>query len=112
MTRDELFALHRDMATRALAIMQAKNRDYAGAAENVDPFANFRRSEVLGVPGELGLLIRVMDKICRIKTFIESGSLAVKTEPVDDAILDILNYMVLLQGMVEERRATAKPLSS
>ncbi len=49
-------------------------------------------------------MLRVMDKFCRIKTFIESGTLAVKGEPVDDAILDIINYMVLLAGMIEEKR--------
>ncbi len=105
MTREELFQLHQSMSAKGLEIMKVKNNDYAGSKVGDSPFENFRRSEVLGIPGELGLLVRVMDKICRIKTFVENGTLAVKGEPVDDAVLDILNYMVLLQGMIEERRA-------
>ncbi len=103
MNRAELFELHKSLCDKGLEIMRAKNQDYAGKSGD-SPFQNFERSEVLGIPRELGLLVRVMDKICRIKSFIEAGTLAVKGEPVDDAILDIINYMVLLNGMIEETR--------
>lgn len=49
--------------------------------------------------------MRVMVKLRRIATFVNTGTLAVKTESVDDAILDVLNYMVVLAGLVEDRRS-------
>ncbi len=107
MNRQELFDLHAKLCAQGLEIMKAKNQDYAGKGDG-SPFKNFENSEILGVSRELGLMMRVMDKICRIKSFIESGTLAVKGEPVDDAVLDIINYMVLLMGMIEEKRGTQK----
>lgn len=81
--------------------MRAKNQDYTAGG---GPFSNFRHAEALGVAAELGLLIRVMDKLMRMHTFIRNGTLTVKGESVEDAILDVINYMVLLAGMVEEKR--------
>lgn len=104
MTRERLFALHTELCDKALSIMRAKNLDYTAGG---NPFVNFKNAEVLGVPGELGLLIRVMDKMMRIQSFIRNGALAVKSEPVEDAIIDIMNYMILLAGMIEEKRASA-----
>ena len=104
MTREELLTLHDQLCEKAKGIMSAKNHDYTGGG-NADPFANFRASLVLGVQPEIGLMMRVMDKLKRIETFVNTGTLAVKTESVDDAILDVLNYMVVLAGLVEDRRS-------
>jgi hypothetical protein len=82
--------------------MQAKNEDYSGAT--ADPFANFRASTVFGIEPETGILLRTMDKLKRIQSFISKGELSVKGEPVDDAIRDVINYMVLLKGMIVEAR--------
>lgn len=103
MTRERLFALHAELCNKALHIVRAKNQDYTSGGS---PFVNFKNAEVFGVPGELGLLIRVMDKLMRIQSFIHNGTLAVKGEPVEDAILDVMNYMILLAGMIEEKRAS------
>lgn len=102
MTRDELLTLHDKLCGDAKSIMEAKNKDYTGGT--ADPFANFRASEVLGVPAQLGILIRCIDKFQRIRSFVVNGELAVKNEPVDDAIRDVINYMVLLGGMIQEKR--------
>lgn len=104
MTRDDLINLHNDTCADACSIMKAKNHDYTSGSN--DPFANFKLSEVLGIPAELGLLIRCLDKIKRINSFILKGELAVKDEPVDDAIRDIINYMVLLKGMIIDRKSS------
>lgn len=101
MTREELLELHKSVCADAISIMRAKNEDYSGGSG--DPFANFRASDVFGVKPETGILLRTMDKLKRIQAFIEKGELSVKTEPVDDAIRDVINYMVLLKGMIKER---------
>ena len=82
--------------------MEAKNQDYAG--DGSDPFANFRACEIFGVPAEIGILTRSIDKFKRIESFVNTGTLAVKSESVDDAIEDVINYMILLKGIIKERQ--------
>jgi hypothetical protein len=94
--------LHASLCERALDILKRKSHDYTQAG--TDPFSNFRAAERRGVKMELGLLLRVDDKLARIQTFIEKGTLLVQDESFDDAVMDIINYMVLLKGMVEERK--------
>lgn len=101
MTRERLFALHTELCGKGLEIMRAKNHDYTAGGSL---FSNFRASERRGVPGEMGLLLRVDDKLSRIQTFIQQGTLLVKGEGVEDAIVDVINYMVLLAGMIEEKQ--------
>lgn len=102
MTTALLLELHEQTCGAARDIMRVKNHDYTDGS--VDPFANFRTSEMLGVPGELGILIRSLDKFKRIQTFINKGTLKVKGESVDDAIQDVINYMILLKGMIRARQ--------
>lgn len=102
MTREDLLQLHKDTCSKAFGIMEAKNHDYTGGSP--DPFANFRATEMLGIPAELGILARCLDKFQRIKSFVVKGELKVKGESVDDAIEDVINYMVLLKGVIKERQ--------
>lgn len=101
MTRDELISIHKDLCNKACVLMQKKSEDYATGS---DPFANFKRGEILGfATSEEGLMLRVVDKVSRISTFLKQGKLNVENESVTDSIMDIINYMVLLQGMLEDK---------
>jgi len=100
MTTTELLALHDDLCTRGKEIMTSKNHDYTGGGG--DPFANFRGSTALGVDPIVGILLRVQDKMQRIKTFAEKGELKVKGESVKDALIDTINYMILIGGLIED----------
>jgi hypothetical protein len=100
MTKEDLLKLHDDLTSKAKEIMVAKNNDYAFGN---DPFANFRGSMFIGIPEELGIILRSMDKFKRIETFVRDGKLAVKNEGVEDAILDVINYMILLAGIIKEK---------
>lgn len=102
MNREKLLRLHEMVCADAKKIMVGKNNDYAGGT--ADPFANFRASVLLGVKPEIGILLRCMDKFKRIETFIHAGTLLVKNESVDDAIQDVINYLILLKGMIEEKK--------
>jgi hypothetical protein len=86
--------------------MAQKNNDYTGGKYASDVFANFRCSEVLGVHPVTGIMMRVMDKIQRIKTFVNDGQLSVSGETVDDACEDIINYAVLAKAMLMQERST------
>jgi len=106
MTRDELFQLHAELCNRSLILMKQKSADYATGS---DPFANFKRGEILGfATAEEGLMLRVVDKISRISTFLQRGELKVENESVADSVMDVINYMVLLNGMLEDKSKKAK----
>lgn len=102
MTTEELLKLHNEMCSKARQIMVKKNHDYAGASGE-KPFANFEVAEKLGLcETEIGILMRMTDKIMRLKTFIRSGKLEV-SESAEDACVDIMNYSVLLAGCILEK---------
>jgi hypothetical protein len=103
MTVEELFELHDELTTRAKKIMEGKNHDYG--QQHRDPFANFRGAKFIGLDEEKGLLLRVMDKIQRQNAFIEKGILLVKNEGIEDTCIDIINYQVLLLGLIREKKS-------
>jgi hypothetical protein len=81
-------------------VIQRKNADYTGGAD--DPFANFRVTEALGLAdARTGVLVRMVDKIQRVKSFIAKGKLEVKDESVQDAARDIIGYSLILLGLLE-----------
>jgi hypothetical protein len=108
MTRDELLELHKAMAEKGRTIMAKKNHDYAGA-NPASPFANFEASEIINIQPEKGLLLRTLDKIKRLNTFVESGALLVPGEGFEDSCIDIMNYMVLLAGMNRAKQEQNQP---
>ena len=94
--RDRLFRLHEDMCKQARTIRRKKNADYANEE---DPLANFRRWEALG------FVVRMDDKLARLSTFVKRGVFAVEDESLNDTLLDLLNYSVLLAFYVSEEKA-------
>lgn len=73
--------------------MAKKNQDY-GSDEDV--FANFRMF------GSLGILVRMSDKLQRLKTFESRKSFAVTEETVEDCLLDLINYAILYKAYLKE----------
>ena len=103
MNREELLEHHAHLCGLAVDIMKKKNHDYAGK-EGDQPFANFERTESMGVCStEQGFLVRVVDKVSRLSTFCSAGELKVDNESYEDAVLDIINYMVLFSGYLKDK---------
>lgn len=100
MKKDTLLALHQETCDLCRQVMTEKNTDYCGGES--DALANFRISEAVGVPPALGILMRMTDKMQRIRSFVQNGSLAVKSESYKDACHDLLNYSILLKGLLME----------
>ena len=94
-SRNELAVLHNELCSKAREIMQAKNRDYAHEG---DVFRNFR------LFGGLGILVRLSDKLARLRSFEENQSFAVTDEKLIDTVLDTINYAVLYFAMKQEGR--------
>ncbi len=84
---------------RALHVKKAA--DY-GAGK--DPLANCRASTELGVPAWIGTMIRAMDKVTRIKSFIANGKL--ENESVEDSLKDLAAYSLIALVLFRETQST------
>ncbi len=82
-----------------LDLMIKKNSDYAGVK---DSFVNFKRSELVGVPVERGILVRTMDKISRISNVLDAPP-EVKDETLEQTIIDVMNYFNLLLTYIQQK---------
>lgn len=103
MNRDELIGYHERICEEARELMRVKNHDYAGKNTS-SPWMNFERSEIMGLcKTEQAFMVRILDKVSRLITFIDAGELAVKGEGVHDSIVDIINYMVLFSAFCKEK---------
>ncbi len=105
MNRHELIEYHAEITAEARKLMKRKNHDYAGD-DAKNPWMNFERSEIMGVcKTEQAFMVRILDKVSRLITFIDAGELQVKEEGVQDSIVDIINYMVLFGAFIEDQKA-------
>jgi hypothetical protein len=85
------------------ATIRAKNADYTNGE---GAFANFEVTERLGLSSaEIGLLIRMVDKIQRLKSFLSKGELQVKGESAQDAAKDIMGYALILSAMLSKPKS-------
>lgn len=67
-----------------------KQRDYG---KPTDPFANVRSSEEWGIPGWVGAMVRLNDKVKRLQTLARTGGLA--NESAVDSFRDICVYALI-----------------
>lgn len=86
--RERYLNTFKELVDEMYALTQRKNADYAGEE---DPFKNFREF------GTTGFLVRMSDKWSRIRNLLSSGKApAVKDEKVEDTLLDLATYSILL----------------
>lgn len=102
MKTDDLLEIHKETCDAAQEIMRQKNSDYTGGSEATDALANFKASLSLNLHPVTGLLLRVQDKIMRIRSFVADGELRVMNESVEDACDDIVNYAILCKALLRE----------
>lgn len=74
-----------------------KSADY-GADE--DPLANLRACEEMAIPAWKGVVVRIGDKIHRIRQFCRKNSL--KNESLQDSLMDLAAYSILALILFEE----------
>lgn len=88
--------------TNNIDISSRKNSDYANQG---DPFQNFRVCEAMGIPAEVGLIVRMSDKLMRATNLIQPGREAkVKDEAVLDTLSDLANYAMILRMYLEQKQ--------
>jgi hypothetical protein len=83
---DELKALHLEKS--------------GGYGSPEDPLHNLRDTESMGIPAWKGALIRLNDKIVRLKNYAQNGTLPF--ESAEDNCRDAASYAVLVLVLLEE----------
>lgn len=79
------------------ALHDRKQQDY-GRPD--DPFANVRATEDWSIPAWVGAMIRLNDKVVRLKSYRANGSLA--NEGVEDSMRDIAVYAIIALVLFEQ----------
>lgn len=102
-TKEQYFEFMEATTKKMVEISRAKNADYTGVGSS--PFANFSRVEAMGIcTTEQGFLTRMSDKMSRIASFCAKGELKVKDESVEDTLIDLANYSILMLGYIKEKK--------
>lgn len=91
-------AADRDARIRALfegdlELLIRKGHDYSGDTDCLRNFSDF---------GWFGILVRLSDKISRLKNLARNNSPRVGDESFIDTLMDIRNYAYLMQIVYEE----------
>jgi hypothetical protein len=84
-----------------LTLIKSKNADYTAGAD--DAFANFRRAEPV-VPMLEATWVRWGDKIQRVDAYFRNGKLEVANEGLEDALLDVIGYSMIMLGELKEKK--------
>lgn len=107
LTKDQFLNYHAAVCEQMIATVKAKNADYT--ADNDDPFANFSTVEDLGLCStEIGFLVRLNDKFARLRSFVKIGTLKVKDESIEDTLIDMANYCILMAGYIKSKKLKAQ----
>lgn len=83
-------------------IAELHERKAADYGRGIDPLANVRASEELGIPAWQGAFLRGLDKVHRIKSFCLNGNL--KNEGVEDSLQDLASYALIALVLFRERK--------
>ena len=102
MKTDEYLEMHKAITDQMHEITKAKNADYTG--KGADPFANFRAVNVAGISTAQGFFTRIADKYMRLAGFVKNQTLEVKDESVEDTLLDMANYCILMVCEMRDRK--------
>lgn len=102
-TQEQYLKFHEQFCERAWRLSKSKNDDYAGGDGSA--FRNFESVEAIGITTtEQGFLVRMADKMSRLATFANRGTLSVQDESAEDTLLDLVNYSVLLAAFIRMKK--------
>jgi hypothetical protein len=83
------------------SVLVKKGHDYSG---ETDTLANFKELEDLDISCEMSIFIRLTDKYVRLKNFMRLQDLKSSEESIDDTLLDLANYCLLMRLARRERK--------
>lgn len=105
MNKQSLTNLFDNLTGEAKGLLTTKNADYGA---DTDAFHNFRMASLLQLDPALGVMLRMLDKQARLLNFIKKGRLELTTESWRDCCVDLINYTVILCGLLIEKTETDK----
>ncbi len=85
---------------RALHVKKAA--DYGSGR---DPLANCRASTEFGIPAWLGTMVRAMDKVTRIKSYVRNGG-KLENESLEDSLKDLAAYSLIALVLFREEQSS------
>lgn len=108
MNRNQFFQSMKSIFDSMLALVEAKNADYASSD---NPFRNFTTIEAFNLmPAEQAIFVRMSDKMSRIATGLKQ-TLMVKDESLEDTLKDLANYAVILAVYLRYKNAQTKAVT-
>ncbi len=100
MKKKQFLARQSELFEELKSLTESKQNDYSAGID--DAFYNFNHYETLNIcTREQGILSRICDKFTRLTGALGGNQL--KNESVSDSILDMINYLTILQISLEER---------
>lgn len=107
MDKEHFLAAFAETTEKMVRTAEAKNNDYTVSE---DPFDNFMAAEMLGIcKAETGLLVRMTDKFKRIISLTSGKVQMVKDEAIEDTLLDLANYAIILKLLRQQRALLLQP---
>jgi hypothetical protein len=112
MNNKEFTALVDQTVRDTSALLISKGMEYAGSD---DRLANFKRGAALTGTTPLQCCFIYMSKhYDSLSTYIKKDAAGFDqhlSEPIEGRINDLINYMFLMKGLIQESQATFKPTS-
>lgn len=104
MKREEFLYRYNEDLENMRYIIEKKSADYW---KDEDIYSNFKWIEKMTnwkITTEMWMIIRIMDKISRIVNIIIEKKHFYKKETVEDTLLDLANYALLLKIYIEKQK--------
>lgn len=99
-TRHPSSARFHELLKEAGDLHDRKQTDYG---RGDDPFANVRASDEWGIPGWVGAMVRLSDKVRRLQALATKGALA--NEAAVDSFMDIAVYALIARVLYEQENS-------
>jgi hypothetical protein len=100
MTFEEFDNFQHELLAEVVCMIDTKGKEYA---HSIDRFANFKRlSDGLGLPNTVIAWVYAKKHIDSIESYIKDNK-TYSTEGIRGRIVDLITYLTLIGGMIEER---------
>jgi len=88
-----------EIVNEMVELHDKKNHDYAGD----EYLSNFLMCEKhMGIPGWIGCIIRLSDKMARIMNLAKTDEISVGDETITDTLMDLAVYAIITRILYED----------
>jgi len=109
MTNKEFYELMQKTFSSAEEIAKAKGADYTKGSE--DALSNFKEGgKALNIPPEKVCWVFMNKHYQAITNYVKTEGQS-ESEPISERIKDMINYLVLLQGIIVDKQSVSTPIN-